>query len=45
MEEDVTGAVVYDLDSRVLDAEVRVRGGKLTVKLDLPIYAVIELKK
>ena len=45
VEEDVTGAVVYDLDSRVLDAEVRVRGGKLTVKLDLPIYAVIELKK
>ncbi|MGM9668347.1 MAG: hypothetical protein ACI3VZ_01155 [Faecousia sp.] len=45
VEEDVTGAVVYDLDSRVLDAEVRVRDGKLTVKLDLPIYAVIELKK
>ncbi len=41
--EGVTGAKVYDLDSRPLDAAVTLENGILTAKLDLPIYAVIEL--
>ncbi len=38
-----TGARVFDLDSKPIPAEITVANGLLTAKLDLPIYAVIEL--
>ena len=43
--EDVTGAKVYGLGCGDLPAAVSVENGVMTVKMDLPLYAVIELTK
>ena len=44
-DENVTGAKVYGLDCGKIDAQVDVHEGFMTVKLDLPLYAVVELEK
>ena len=41
----ITGARVYDLDSRPVPADIRVENGRLTATMDLPLYALIELTK
>ena len=43
--EDVTGAKVYGLGCGDLPAAVSVENGVMTVKMNLPLYAVIELTK
>ena len=45
VDEDVTGAQVYGLGCGALNAQVTMDRGLMTVKLDLPLYAVIEFKK
>lgn len=45
VDENVTGAKVYGLGCGNIDAQVNVHEGIMTVKLDLPLYAVIELEK
>lgn len=42
---DMRHARVLDLDSRVLPAQISLEDGVLTARLDLPLYAMIELTK
>ncbi len=45
VDENVSGAKVYGLGCGSIDAQVDVHEDTMTVKLDLPLYAVIELEK